>query len=499
MSFNQPTSVNLPTGVATKMAVTRQAGWPVWCDQVLNGNTTTVTWSCSLPAGNSAGQYYEVQQPLVGWWTASKGTTNYTPGVTNATTALFRYPVLGVDNETGATPYVYVPPGANLYFVVVDTLVVAQAITARITYDYWSTPGEVGTATVDVTLTSGLLGGSSGAITIAGGGWVRPGTAYLGIVTAATSPQMFISAIVVAGGTMAYTGSSVNSGQANITGANATCFYPLVSAEEFVNSPLPWFSTRTTAVAMLGTNVTQVLNKAGTILGGRIPPAVTNMWAATQSYVNGLHPAEKAWLPLETGVYTYCPPSTDLADFWDYTLNTSNTLFGPPLPTPVYRLDNASLVNVMYVTPGATTETLAVTASWHLEFRTSSALFQIALSGLQLESLHQAQLGLASAGFFFDNIDHRAILARVIAGVKRIMPPALAMLRTYNPTAGRVAQKAYRAMTQGGKRKGPGAGKKRVNVALNRMRVLPTDAKKSGIVTTPKRQGGLQMYLNSRR
>jgi hypothetical protein len=179
--------------------------------------------------------------------------------------------------------------------------------------------------------------------------------------------------------------------------------------------------------------VTQVLNKGGTILGGRVSPAIVDPWRVTQSYVNGLHPAEKAFLPLETGVYTYCPPSTDLIFFADHTLVTS----GGASACPTLVLSNDALYNKLYLTTAGVAESLACTVTWHMEFRTSSALFQIGLSGLTLESLHQAQLVLAETGYFFENPKHDAVLNKVISAAKKYAPMAIG---AYNPAMGALAK-----------------------------------------------------------
>jgi len=206
--------------------------------------------------------------------------------------------------------------------------------------------------------------------------------------------------------------------------------FPISWPVEFVNSQIPWSSVRTTAVAVLGTNVTQVLNKNGTILAGRLNPNLVNAWEATTQTVAGLHPAEKAYLPLETGFYTYCPPSTDLAFFADCTLNTS---VGAP-NAPIFNLDNDALYNKLFLATTVNSQ-LAITTSWHIEFRTTSSLFQVGLSAMTLESLHAAQLVLAENGFFFENPEHDTLLGKVIRTAKKYAPEVVSSM---NPMAGKL-------------------------------------------------------------
>lgn len=246
---------------------------------------------------------------------------------------------------------------------------------------------------------------------------------------------------------------------------------PLVEPVEFANSALPWNATRVTAAAFLGTNVTQVLNKSGTVLGGRLSPAVVDAWRCTAQNITNLHPAEKAYLPLETGVYTYCPPSTDLVFFTDYSRSTVQASTHGGL-IPIFSLENDSMYNKMFLTPAGADEALACTVTWHIEFRTSSALFQVGLSAMTLESLHTAQLILAAHGFFFENPEHKGMLNRIIALAKQFAPAAVSMI---HPMAGKALE--YVAGRYG----------KQVTPKAGPSKPPTTSAAKSGIVVGSKR------------
>jgi hypothetical protein len=300
-------------------------------------------------------------------------------------------------------------------------------------YEVWTSPGEVTTentpaliiaaSTMSISTVLAATGGSTGR-------WVRPVTFHVssGVIS---QGSYGIDVIVSNASTLTFTPANGTLGGLVVTGLGVRSFVPLVYAAEFANSQLPWFSTRTTATAALFTNVTQVLNKGGTVLCGRVSPQVLSPWAVTSSYVNNLHPAEKAFLPYETGAYTYCPPSTDMASFYDYTVPVSGPLTSQ---APVYRLDNDSLVNHLFFSaPALTGETLAVTVDWHVEFRTSSALFPIGLSTVTLEAFHQAQISLAAAGFFFENPEHKSVLSRVTSAVRKYGPTVASAI---HPMAG---------------------------------------------------------------
>lgn len=451
MAFTQPATLPLRSSTATKVMVTRQASWPVWAEQQTGASGNSIAYQVVYKfqpyQSNAAEATNEAFNPtIVGWSVGNQVASTTMVGVANARSP-FLYPPLGVDAACGPLPFVYVPNGSVFNLVVSIPAVNAANIIAEISYEFWTSPGELITANtsanqwLQTTITAGQLSANA-AITTLSAGWVRVSKVTFNRATVGlVAGPCQVNVVVQCGGS----GNSFNQGGGTTIGSflgggtNTTYgFFPLVMSSEFANSTLPWYATRTTAAAMLGTNVTQILSKGGTILGGRISPNVMNPWIVTESYISGLHPAEKAWLPLETGVYTYCPPSTDLANFWDYTLNTA----GGASPCPIYRLDNDSMVNMMFLTAGSTDESLAVTASWHIEFRTSSALFQVALSGMQLETLHQAQLALAMAGFFFENPVHSKILQAVIGAAKRLAPLAVPIASAINPTAGRVVSAA---------------------------------------------------------
>ncbi len=467
MSFNQPASLTLPAGVQTKMMLARQAGFPLWADQAVSGQVMQYFYYST-----GANATYDAQleiETLLETPRFGSAVLIATPGRPTVTTGViqdsFKYPVMGVDAGLGPMQWVYVPAGYTLCLSAgrSDAAAFAATCNVRFSVDRWSAPGEM--KTLDYNATA-LVGQNTcvNYFQVLENSWLRPRT--LGVQFGsmqATTFSWYVGLSVIGGTVTGYTPSGVDGGNLTVTPTAITALLPLVISSEFTNSKIPWQATRTTAAAVLGTNVTQVLNKAGTILAGRVNPENEDPFAVTSTYVAALHPAEKAWLPLETGVYSYCPPSTDMANFWDYTSGTI-------LDYPVYRLDNSSLVNVMFLTAGSAAESLAVTASWHLEFRTSSALFQIALSGMTLESFHQAQLALAAAGFFFHNPDHKSVLSKVIGAVKKVAPIVA-------PALPAPAQLAVRALTALG---GPNPGPRKVNVPQAPMKMPTTTASASG-------------------
>jgi hypothetical protein len=172
-----------------------------------------------------------------------------------------------------------------------------------------------------------------------------------------------------------------------------------------------------TAAATLFTNVTKAINKEGTILAARLNPETVNPFYFNAATFNDIHPAEKYFYGLEKGFYTYAPPSTDLTAFQDFVSHDQSGGV-----SPLYRLDNNAMVNAFLFSDPDGATALAVNLDFHIEFRNSSQLWPIGLSGMTLEALHQAQLALVSAGFFLDNPDHKWILEKISQAWKMAKP-----------------------------------------------------------------------------
>lgn len=509
MGFNQPTTLPLPGSATTSITIFRQAAYPVWADVTasyaamvdypLDGHSAAAISDSSLTFRNSIMDYCVTTR------FASVDRVGFIG--TNITAAGLAWPIFGADRGLPGPEFMYVPPNCNLWAVVSCSAPSPSNSAATVTTEWWFTPGEsnsqVALGYLSGEATGTIVTGDRGCVLSFGstgrGSWVRPKSLALGY---AGLQGVVVTLIATTSTTITYAPSTSTRGAFDLgpNAARPVMHLPLVVSSEFVNSAIPWYSTRVTAVGMLGTNVTQVLNKGGTILGGRVSPSVQNPWFVTEAYVNGLHPAEKSFLPLETGIYSYCPPSTDLAYFHDYTLNTSS--YPPPAPAPLFLLSNDALYNKLYIRPaGAVDESLAVTVSWHIEFRTSSALFQVGLCGMTLESLHQAQLALVEAGFFFENPSHNSVLNRVIAAAKKYVPRILGVV---SPMAGRVAKEAVREYNARRRKakprpRGPPPSSRRVVVPKpGPTRVRTTTANASGY-NGAKRRSGLDMYLASRK
>lgn len=438
MSFNSTTGLSLPAGT-TKALLMRQATYPFWMEQSYNGILAYgAAWIGQVRPSGTGGC---ITEPLFGVLSTSPPGRNADPnatqvGIINASSPLqITYPgsqpLLGIDKGCPGTEFIYVPAGASLIVVVSQDQ--PSDMGGTILIEAWDSPGQ-STSLQTVQLVGAAAAYAIGGITtFSGNVWVRINSASVSFSNSIFTTCQF-GMVVASGSPISYSpgNSSSPMGAVIVNGpATRTMLLPAAGPTEFVNSKLPWFSTRTTAAAVLLSNTTKVMNKEGNVLWGRVAPAVNNVWTVSQTFINTLHPAEKAFLPLESGTYSYCPPSTDMSNFWDYSTPSA---FVPAVP--VVRLDNDSLVNIAFFSDPDGGTSLAMNVDWHIEFRTSSTLFQIGLSTAPIEALHSAQLALVKSGFFFDNFDHVSIINRIISGLGSLYPLVKTMAPMLRGAAG---------------------------------------------------------------
>lgn len=434
MGFSVPTTLPVPASTAVKVGLARQAAYPLWADQTFASLAYAASYA-TQKMGPGTVSVNDEQATFNSVTSLSSGNVlagSTSVGVAGSTGDL-KYVPLGWDEALGPLPFVYVPAGFTFAVALGTTTSFQTTSTMQLEVERWVSPGETipmefTGSTSAISCTIDISNGTNSV-----GTWLRPKRVTYQKGVASAYGCWGVCSFVVAAGSLTLTTSTTTMGTYTLTPASKVGFLPLVNPVEFSNSKLPWYATRTTAASVLITNVTQIQKKGGTVLAGRLSPNVVDMWSASQADVTNLHPAEKAFLPLETGFYTYAPPSTDMANFWDYTSigpppSGVGSTYTQPASVPLYRLDNDSLVNVAFLTAGPDAESFAVTCDWHMEFRTSSALFQIGLSTLTIESLHQAQLTLAAVGYFFENPSHKAILQSVVSAAKRYGPVALSAI-----------------------------------------------------------------------
>lgn len=220
--------------------------------------------------------------------------------------------------------------------------------------------------------------------------------------------------------------------------AGARALWPAYSPPQAEVSVAPYTATRVTALSLLATNVSRVQIKQGTIMGARFSALTPAFWSALPSHVNGVHPAERYYGACENGLYLVAPPTQDSELFHDSVVKTGSLYGVSSSGVPTYSLTSMHHVPLMYFDSddpflaafiseeaGIDETLMALTIDIHLEYRTSSPLFQVGISAIPLETYHAAQLVVAQAGYFYENSTHWKDLAVKVARLATQVIPML--------------------------------------------------------------------------
>ncbi len=227
-------------------------------------------------------------------------------------------------------------------------------------------------------------------------------------------------------------------GNPNLGASPVDWFGPLFEPPEYSANPSVYASMRSTAVALLLSNVTAVLNKEGTVQAARLPRSRTNKYYTTGShgtFIATASPQERYWGPLEKGLYTFTMPDSSSETFRDYSndllTGTRCAIFRPDA------FDYVTLISMADL--GGTDTTMAYTLDRHAEFRTSSPLFPTGFSVITLESYHLAQMALAKQGAFYENPVHLSAITSLLRGaVTRLAPVVMPHVANAAKAAGSV-------------------------------------------------------------
>jgi hypothetical protein len=317
-----------------------------------------------------------------------------------------QYLVTGVDGATGAQPFIYAPPGFNVYGMMLLPTTGGTS-TAAVTFEQWGSPG--GTSVyggVAFTFASGMGTMMSAPILTAanntGGAWLRPS-----ILNMNTSSAVVTVGLVITSGTAAYVANAANTGVVTITPtASSPSYQPLTVPSDFGVSTIPWSDTRVVAGEMRAQNVTSVLNRGGSYTCARIVPEDTPITGWTNALVTASNPRDKLYAPADQPLTTFLMPGSDVSNFYDCTYSTVQGSTGIVSRLPVMALSNPQPFQAVIITvPGA--QTLALQPEIHLEFRNQRSLFQLGYSNIHVETMNNAAIRLAAMPPFHSGAERR--------------------------------------------------------------------------------------------
>lgn len=310
-------------------------------------------------------------------------------------------------------PYMYIP--ANVLF--------QATLNSTATFTTWEMDLECYYGTDDsserlsIMLTgSGVFGNG---LSINANAWVRPVALRFTAAPTVAGNLTYVNIGFFGGG-------SFNAPNAPIIAS----FFPLFPVPEIQNSVTPYYSTRCTAAAVLFSNVTAVLQKEGTVQAGRLNVSSGYPYDPSFSFgvLTSLHPQEKYFGKLEDGLYAFSLPSAESDTFRDCVSLSAIA----SKPFPLFHIEGFGYYQHMRFSDlDATSATqLAITLDYHLEFRSSSMLFNLGYSSLPLEAYHEAQLALVKMGTFFENPKHISqITKKVLNSLPKVRAPALVVMK----------------------------------------------------------------------
>lgn len=414
----------VPDGAVRRAFLCRDAAYPLWMEQTI-----------SAPA------FWAVRDVSTGGWTIPPTTNTVLPvpdfdnvqsyaiggclldGATLNAGGMADLGVIGVGGD-----HYYIPPG-SCFAIEVFTGAAGGAAGSGLIVDLeFFNGGETQVSTVQTTpiATGFQFAGTAGTLTTTSGALVN-GVVPAGFVrlmswrTASVTPTAAAAPAVSMGW-------STGTGFGSVTGSG-TFMLPVFMPPEFNNSTLPYGRTRLNSSAALFTNVSATLSKEGTILAARLKPAVVDPWFFTTQHINSVHPDLRYYGPLEKGLYTFTTPSGNLDNFDDHwAVFTSGSSYNPS-SRPLFNFRDIGLYNAISFADlgsSATSTQLAVSCYVHLEFESTSSLFNIGVSTMTLESLHAAEVALLRFGHFHENWIHVAELMSAVKAAVAFVAPMVA-------------------------------------------------------------------------
>lgn len=278
MAFNLPVTLGFPTG-ATEMKglLCRQPAWPLWVQQTQTDIAQLVSYTTTGPSGivepllnNNSRTSFTVAERPADYYNTAKTASILRPGLSGIVAPNWTYPLLGgMDTRV----YTFVPADSYLSLVFgmrTHTVNTGATFVASIIYEVWSSPSDCYKVnTPDFTVDQNFLAGYYNVGITTENLWIRPVEIRTtsAVNTDITEPTV---SVVWSTGVPTFTQSAVTQGTFTFSDRAATLLVPVGPVPEFDVTERPWQDTRTTATAVLMTNVTKVLNKEGTVIAGRL-------------------------------------------------------------------------------------------------------------------------------------------------------------------------------------------------------------------------------------
>lgn len=417
----------ISAGTQRRYSLCRDVCFPLWSDRYVNACGGLSAIDINLPATIGSAMVIPSLETKF-------STTRIIDGVTMSQlqyedTAV----VLGRDDNT----ILYIPPGS--YFqCVLDTNGVGANANCMLEVEsrsYASGDWRYTRFHMDANANNYAYVNLAGSTGVPGRGLIVQGPTPVGF-TQLLSMRVIKDVALAAPACKLYFGYSSGTAASLIPSApqpSELMFIPSFPPPEFRNSTLPFRKTRMNASAVLMTNVSEVLTKEGTVLGARLSSSTVDMHAFSATDINSSHPSQRYFGALENGLYTFTAPTANVDSLDDCVGYCS----GVPSPTFDYLVDCLYNAVVLSDLSATSTTTMAISLYSHLEFACTSALFQIDVSPMTIETLHKAEVKLLKMGYFHENSKQVAQVRNDIrawpSGRARMPPRAMQQVRMVQP------------------------------------------------------------------
>lgn len=199
-------------------------------------------------------------------------------------------------------------------------------------------------------------------------------------------------------------------------GTSMKLLVPLTRSPEFSQSLLPYSRCRVTASSLLLSNVTAEMYREGTVKAARLCASNIGFSSFSSADVDAVHPTLKYYGRLADGAYTFTLPLPNCDSFHDcwISLTTNSTATGYKTVYPLAQVSCYEMYNALVLQDNGSGSTLtttfptqlAVTVNQHIEFESTTSLFELDLSRTPLQTLQAAEVALLRFGLFHENWIH---------------------------------------------------------------------------------------------
>lgn len=400
-------------GGVTRGFLTKCPVWPIWWERNFNSTQnsrplTSISYDTVLRRTTpDESTYYEVNASMIGYFRDGDSSALNGPGFNTMKSNLDTYyPVVGRFDRNNEE-WFWCPQGMQLlltaWFTAASNATFAASSSVSFSIDFMNRYGESNnTVVVTATPTVGHLGAGVQLGWGNGNCWARVVGVTVTNTTVGNPGFLNVNVTTVLDGGVVYTyaGSGATAGiwtnPATAGNTTQTFLWPLPTMSAFEDSTVPWSSVCCNAAALDVTNTTKFLNREGTLQVGRIPQEIdTNPWSINAGQIGRLNSRDRGFFRADSPLHMFTVPTSVSGKYYD----CANRPIVGDGPYPVQPLSLSEPLYYIIVTDPDGGTNLSLKLCYSLEFRTSSALYQIGLSTVDHNMAYRVNRQLAETPF----------------------------------------------------------------------------------------------------